>query len=240
MRTALIVAVIVASQLVLIACLPPDPLAVYGFPEGTVIHRGPFALAFDGASRQPRWVLEHLNRETVTGPATRDGLTFKSDAKIPVEFRSLMRDYVEPTYDIGHMAAANNYGQQDDCAATFTLLNACPQTPELNRGIWKQLEAELQREALTADAWIVSMPVWNTTDKLIRTMGPIRVAPAFGKAAIIKRGDIVTLKAWLIPHREENRKPLESYRVTTDALEAGAGLDVWSTLPNAATLEAVR
>ena len=226
-----------------VAALPMpsgDPLTRYGTPEGTVLRRGRYAVAFDGATRQPRWTLVHLNAATVTGPATRDGLSFKADVETPVEFRPTPRDYAEPIYDIGHLVAANDFGNQDDCAATFTLSNACPQTPELNRGIWKKLEAELQREALTADVWIVSMPVWNTTDKLVRTMGPIRVAPAFGKAALIKRGNAITLKAWIIPHREETRKPLESYRVTTDTLEAVAGLDVWNMLPNAATLEAVK
>jgi endonuclease G len=48
------------------------------------------------------------------------------------------RDYAGSGYDKGHMAAALDFAS--DCEKeemTFVYYNALPQTPNLNRGVWK-------------------------------------------------------------------------------------------------------
>jgi endonuclease G len=182
----------------------PDETGRYGYPEGTVLKRGPYAVAFDGGSRCPRWTLEVLSREVIAGDASRVGLRFKSDADIPIEFRPTITDYMEPVYDIGHMVAANDYGERENVAATFVFTNACPQVPEFNRGVWRRLEDHVRELASEPDrdAWVVTAPYWTTGT--VQEIGPtrVRVPHGFGKAVLLHdENGLIQLQAWLIPHR---------------------------------------
>ena len=44
-------------------------------------------------------------------------------------------------YDRGHLKpAADSKGSMEEMESSFLMTNMAPQTPNLNRGIWKQLE----------------------------------------------------------------------------------------------------
>lgn len=221
-----------------------DSLTHYGTPEGTVLRRGSYALAFDGRTRCPRWVLERIDKATLKGASDRTGVSFKADSEISAEFRPLPRSYAGSGFDIGHQAAAADYGDQDDLKATFTLSNAVPQTPELNRAPWRMLETHLRQVAAESDVtavWIVTMPLWwqpdTSSDRLaFHLMGVDRVhVPTHcGKAALVARGKSVELSAWILPNDAKVKggiADLDKFRVTTDDLETVAGLDLWSALP---------
>jgi DNA/RNA endonuclease G (NUC1) len=62
----------------------------------------------------------------------------------------------EKGYDIGHMANAEDFA--GDCnkeAMTFYFYNALPQTPKLNRGIWKHFETEIRKLSQTDSLQII-------------------------------------------------------------------------------------
>lgn len=216
-----------------------DVLTKFGVPEGTPLRCGHFMVAVDGATRGPRWVIEHL-RSGEFAPIDRDGISFKSDQRIPREYRARAQDYIEPNYDIGHMAPAANARTREEVKATFTLSNAWPQTHEFNAGIWLTLEKEVRRIASANESWVVSAPIWNShQSEVMNSIGSsrIRVPPAFGKAMLSRSGISYTLRSWIIPHTETSRKPLNEYRVATDEFEERSGLDVWSQLATADVLE---
>src|SRR6266567_6409349 len=56
------------------------------------------------------------------------------------------KDYSHSGYDIGHLANAEDFAS--DCAKermTFVFYNALPQSPDLNRGVWKRFETTIRK-----------------------------------------------------------------------------------------------
>lgn len=223
-------------------------LLTYGAPEGSVLYRGSYCMAHDGRTRSARWVLEYMTKESLTGHADRAGLRFKEDTAIPIEFRALPRDYVEPVYDIGHLAASANYTTESLQAATFVLSNAVPQVADFNRGRWAELEAKVRN--ITRESrclWCVTAPIYATKDSnsvTYKLIGKEQVAvPTHcGKAVLRQRIDgSIELRAWVLPNASGS-KELPMYEVTTDEFERQSGLNVWSSLDEVmqSRLESVR
>lgn len=81
------------------------------------------------------------------GDVNRDGMQFYEDAKIHTSDDA---DYVSNVWDKGHLAPAADYKcDREAMLATFTYLNCALQHENLNRGVWKSLEAherELSKE----------------------------------------------------------------------------------------------
>jgi endonuclease G, mitochondrial len=87
------------------------------------------------------------------GDCARDKMDFKNDVKgLKTAYDS---DYKSSGYDKGHMANAEDFAY--DCTLeelTFRYYNCVPQTPELNRGPWKQFET-LIRKLSQSDSLVV-------------------------------------------------------------------------------------
>jgi len=78
------------------------------------------------------------------GDCSRSGMNFKNDH--PEIKTASAKDYSHSGYDIGHMANAEDFA--GDCKKermTFVFYNALPQTPNLNRGIWKRIETNARK-----------------------------------------------------------------------------------------------
>ena len=87
------------------------------------------------------------------GECSREKMDFKNDIKgLKTAYDS---DYRGSGYDKGHMANAEDFAY--DCTLeelTFRYYNCAPQTPELNRGPWKQFETVIRNLSQT-DSLIV-------------------------------------------------------------------------------------
>jgi endonuclease G, mitochondrial len=121
------------------------PAMRMGWPTGTedtLRVRSGFVASFDARTRNPRWVLEVINQDTVSGPGNRRRSDFVEDAETPASFRPKLSDYRGSGYDRGHLAAAA--GHKDSQRAmdeTFELINVSPQVGDgFNRDYWARLE----------------------------------------------------------------------------------------------------
>jgi len=154
---------------------PPDPLTTgrageilqYGCPvegvPGPLVYRN-HVLGYDSVRRVPRWVAEHLSRETVnqTQVANRKGVNFGPDPVVPRMFSSDNKDYWGSGWSRGHMApAGNNKHCQDSMNQTFLLTNVVPQDMDNNGNYWNRLEIYCRNLAKKYnDVWITSGPLW--------------------------------------------------------------------------------
>lgn len=78
------------------------------------------------------------------GDVSRAGLSFKSLKNIT----STAADYSHSGYDQGHMANAEDFANDSvNIRLTFFFYNCIPQTPNLNRGIWKKWETTVRDES---------------------------------------------------------------------------------------------
>ena len=127
----------------------------HGWPldSSSVIHSKPsYAHAFDGRTRNPRWVMEKISRDTTSGPGNRKKSDFREDEDVSWKHRSRLEDFRGSGYDRGHLvAAADQKGSQEDMDATFTLSNISPQVGGgFNRDYWAKFE-QFVRDVANAD-----------------------------------------------------------------------------------------
>ena len=109
----------------------------------TVIDKGIYQSYFNKELKQPVMVAYKLYH--AGGECSRAGDRFKNDA--PIE-TATQHDYDHSGYDEGHLADSKDFAY--DCAAqeaTFRFYNCVPQTPNLNRGIWKHWESIVRDES---------------------------------------------------------------------------------------------
>ena len=86
------------------------------------------------------------------GDASRAGLSFKSVKGIT----ATDAQYSHSGYDQGHLANAEDFANSDtNIRLTFFFYNCLPQTPNLNRGIWKNWETTVREESQKDSLMIV-------------------------------------------------------------------------------------
>lgn len=223
----------------------PNPLYRFGTPEGTVCDHGDWCFAFDGRTRLPRWTLEHLTIDTIEGDAERPD-DFRTDERIPDEFRPEPKDYRHSGFDRFHLVPAADFGKEQAKASTFILSNVCPGDATLNRTLWARLESHVRSQLRPKkQAWIITLPVFMPTYREgqlrsdYRMIGPnwVAVPTHFAKSLLLvelhQDGTRYELFAWMAP----NSAPHHSTTVadlsqSVDFIERVSGLDLWAGLPN--------
>jgi endonuclease G len=128
-----------------VAAVVEHEALTHGWPldSSSIIHeKSSYACAFDGRTRNPRWVIEKITPETLNGPGTRKRSDFHEDNEVSWKHRSALSDYRGSGYDRGHLvAAADQKGSQEDMDSTFSLSNISPQVGDgFNRDYWAKLE----------------------------------------------------------------------------------------------------
>eukprot|EP00521_Asterionellopsis_glacialis_P013407 CAMPEP_0195308426 /NCGR_PEP_ID=MMETSP0707-20130614/38219_1 /TAXON_ID=33640 /ORGANISM="Asterionellopsis glacialis, Strain CCMP134" /LENGTH=389 /DNA_ID=CAMNT_0040372693 /DNA_START=136 /DNA_END=1305 /DNA_ORIENTATION=+ len=109
-------------------------------------------IAFDTRTRNPVYVLEHLKihkNEKKENDTPR--YRFTEESSLPPEFRSRNGYYKHSGYDRGHLAPAADFSMGRERKDAYTLTNASPQVPSMNRKVWANLEAFVRQVAATAN-----------------------------------------------------------------------------------------
>ncbi len=234
----------------------------WGFPGGdcVVLINEYFITCHDNDHRVPEWVGYRLTSEMLLGNAQRSD-DFRADARLPAGQRAELVDYVDSGYDRGHMAPAAAFRRSEEAMSqTFLLSNMTPQTPSLNRQMWRLLEEDVRELARAAGStWVFTGSLFlDETGALTEPstfIGANRVAvpthfykamlalsPAFSANAAYagntgsagNAAGSLTLFALLMPNQTD---PLDGapadYLVSVDLVEALSGLDFFSALPDA-------
>ena len=121
-----------------------------------------YTVNFSNALHEPLWISYKLYRGG--GDCSRAGFRFYND--IDSLQTATDKDYARSGYDKGHLANAEDFAY--DCTKdelTFRYYNCLPQTPNLNRGVWKVNEEQVRE--------------WSQSDSLLVVCGG-----SFGKKKI--------------------------------------------------------
>lgn len=124
------------------ASLPAPPgsgrteLSKYGLPGLAQLRsRESYVLCYDPRSRSALWVIEQLNRDTLSGASDRAACDFQEDDSVHEYHRATNADYRGSGFDRGHLAAAANHRwSQKAMKDTFYLSNIAPQVRPEARG----------------------------------------------------------------------------------------------------------
>ncbi len=124
-----------------------------------VKHLG-YTLSYNEDFEQANWVAYILTKNEVEKRVAERNDNFRSDPDVTTG-SAIPDDYKSSGYDRGHLApAADMSWSEEAMSESFFMSNMSPQTPELNRGIWRVLEETVREWAIRDGAlYIVTGPV---------------------------------------------------------------------------------
>jgi DNA/RNA endonuclease G (NUC1) len=203
-------------------------------------------IAFDTRTRTPIYVMERLKGLSGNDPPTKRRARFHEEPSLPEEFRSRNGQYRGSGFDRGHMAPAADFRHYPSFIKdTYTLCNAVPQVPSMNRS-WARLEAFVRKVAERewkenqATTYIVTGPLWlpssiSKEGVFQYTYSGIGSPPAlvsvpthlFKVIAVVQNEDTVQkFAAFVMPNEEMKGGHLDLYQyiVRLSDLEAVTGM----------------
>ena len=177
-----------------------SPHAALGDPvrREQFIRRAGYDVLYDGLRHNPIWVQYRVTPDDLIPKVARP-LHFSVDRMLPVAWRAYDIDYDHSGYDRGHMAPEADMRRNADVADSAMLLsNVCPQSPELNRNAWRDIEAVVRGLAAECEETIViTGPVFSSTHCAIGLDSGIVVPGAFWKAAAFRNGIGWRVRCWV-------------------------------------------
>ena len=171
-----------------------------------------------------------MTKAEATTKAAKRTNKFRSDPEIPTG-SATAADYRKSGYDRGHLApAADMAFSGQTMADSFFYSNMSPQKPAFNRGIWKDLEAQVRYFAIAErKIVVVTGPILPKEPQI--TIGPNKVTvPTHYYKVIYDLTPPQKMIAFILPNEGSN-KALQEFAVTVDAVEKVTGLDFFSKVP---------
>ena len=204
----------------------------FGIPGSAdcVVDREGYSLGYSEYHEQARWVIYHMTKAEATTKAASREDNFRPDPEIPTGSATLA-DYKNSGKDRGHMApAADMSFSPKTMDESFFMSNMSPQEPDCNRGVWKELEAQVRSFAITeGDVYVVTGPILPQTKTI--TIGPNEVTvPKYYYKVVWDRTPPEKMIGFIVPNAGST-KPLQSFATTVDAVEEATGLDFFLKIP---------
>ena len=206
------------------------PRVINNQPEQVIQHLG-YTVSYNPDWLVPNWVAYELTNAETSGEQERKN-HFKPDPLVngdPV----VTGEYANSGYDRGHMApAADMKWSEQAMRESFYMTNMCPQLHSLNAGDWKDLE-ELARDwaQLYGNIYIACGPIVEPDYTTIGKNHMIAVPSAFYKVFLRQTRQGWASIGFIMPNQAGNR-PLMTYMLSVDEVEAQTGIDFFYNLPD--------
>ena len=219
---------------------PSGQVAFAGYPvrigspapeDIQVLDRGEFVVGWSPRLQHPVWVAYHVPAaaEHEVGPRP----NFCKDPSVPSSPSA--STYERSGYDRGHMAPnfaiASRFGAAQQ-KQTFLMSNIAPQSPALNRGVWKNIEHRISSlwTARWGEVWVI---VGCISDEAGKKFGltNIDVPEKFYQVVVAQQDlDVRAFAVVFDQNADWDAWPTHSI-VTIDELEEMTGLDFLPELP---------
>lgn len=149
--------------------------------------------------------------------------------------------YTRSGFDRGHMAPnfaiATRYGRNAQ-KETFLMSNIIPQTPRVNRTIWKDLEMSVAKKygRYFQEVWVITGPIFSKKfpDRLD---SGVAVPDAYYKIILDETQYELRALAFIIDKDCPPYSRLKSHLVSIDTIEEATGLNFFSALPEEQEME---
>jgi len=199
-----------------------------------------FVMSYNSKTHTANWVSWQLNRSWI-GTADRKN-DFRPDDALPANWYKVRpTDYTGSGYDRGHIApSADRTRNEADNSSTFLMSNMMPQVPELNRGVWGDLE-DYCRELVQSgkELYIVAGPVGSkgSIGKKEKIAVPAKTwkvivvldRPGLGVSGITSNTRAIAVE---MPNDASVKgKGWKSFRVSVRQVERETGLNFLSNVP---------
>ncbi len=196
-----------------------------------IINRGEFIIGWSPKLRHPAWVAYHVPREAKFETGKRP--SFQRDKS--VSNCPLSGAYDRSGYDRGHMAPnyaiATRFGAAEQ-RKTFLMSNIAPQSPSLNRGIWRELERRIADlwTARWGEIWVIVGSISDSNETLSGT--DIDVPTQYYAVVVCQENLDIRAFAVLFDQSIPWHSWPTRYLLTIDELEDRTGLDFLPDLPD--------
>jgi endonuclease G len=199
-----------------------------------------YVLSYNSKTHTANWVSWQLNRSWI-GTADRQN-NFRPDDALPAAWYKVRpNDYTGSGYDRGHIApSADRTRNEADNSATFLMSNMMPQVPEVNRGVWGDLE-EYCRELVQQgkELYIVAGPVGRKgsigkKEKIAVPAKNWKVIVVLDRPGLGMQGVNANTRtiAVIMPNDASVKgKGWKSFRVSVARVERETGLNFLSNVP---------
>ena len=196
-----------------------------------ILNRGHFQIGWSDSLRHPVWCAYHVSKDAKYEAGKRP--SFLVDRSVPKAPHP--DDYTRSGYDRGHMAPnyaiATRYGEAEQ-RKTFQMSNIAPQSPALNRGVWREVEHRI------ADLWTARYgEIWVVVGCISSHQGGrlpgsnIDVPKQFYQVILAQEGMDVRALAMVFPQKVPWHAWAARNLITIDELEEMTGLDFNPDLP---------
>lgn len=220
-----------------------DNHAFGGYPSDkkhlTYLENKSYVVGYSESLRNPLWVAYRVFDVPARKSGKRPG--FRTDRR--TRSKVSPRDYTHSGYDRGHMAPnyaiSTRYGS-DGQRETFLMSNIIPQTPRINRYLWKDLEMRVAKRygLYFNEVWVLTGPVFEKT--IHRLKSGVAIPSAYYKIVVDEKDGQLRATAFLIAADCPPYTRIKSRLVSIDQIEELTGLDFFPQLPldNQIALEA--
>lgn len=198
----------------------------------TVLDRGAFVVGWSPKLKHPAWVAYHVPEKNAFPVGKRP--PFSKDRA--VRSSPLSSTYDHSGYDRGHMAPnfaiASRFGESMQ-KQTFLMTNIAPQTPALNRGVWKDVEHRIANywTSRWGEIWVVVGSIPADDNLKLGGNAAIDVPKAFFQVVVAQEGYNVRAFALLFPQNVTWHEWPTRFLITIDELEELTGFDFLPDLP---------
>ena len=195
------------------------------------IDRGEFLIGWSDRLRHPVWCAYHVTRDALHQAERRP--SFTKDRAVPAA--PSPGDYAKSGYDRGHMAPnfaiATRYGEEMQ-RQTFKMSNISPQSPALNRGVWRDVEHRIAElwTARYGEIWVVVGCISRGGETIGQT--GIDVPTDYYQVILAQEGLDIRALAILVPQSVGWHDWAARHIITIDELEQLTGLDFNPELPD--------
>ena len=191
-----------------------------------------FELCYREDYEDSEWVAYTITREKLVSVIKRTD-DFRADTSITTG-SATPADYKASGYDRGHLApAADMQWSSETMHESFLMSNMTPQAPQLNRGMWKELEENVRKWAQNfGEVTVVTGPVLEKPSAEYSSIGSNKVAVPefFYKALLSKSNNGDTIMAAFIMPNQKCEGEIWDYAVSVDEIEERTGIDFFSAL----------
>lgn len=198
--------------------------------EKVVIHRDFYSFQYNEKYELSDWVAYELLKDEIINNIERTD-NFRVDPLVKTG-TATKKDYYKSGYDRGHLApAADMKYNSRSMSESFYFSNMAPQTKELNRYIWKDLESIVRSWAYKYNTvYVVTGPIVLEGHKTIGD-NEVAVPQYFYKAILLKKNNNWQTIAFILPNISSGlSKDIKSYITTVDKLEEVLRYDLFPLL----------
>lgn len=148
-----------------------------------------FSVGYSGLTRTPLWSAERLTAEAVASAHELARVDdFHPDDHLAGRDQASLDDYRRSGFDRGHMTPSGDMPDARDQDESFTLANVVPQTRELNRHLWSDIEHDVRQLTRThTTIYVVTGPIFAGA-ALDSLHGHVAVPTSTYKAVFIPGG----------------------------------------------------